>query len=127
MDLRHLISTAWKGLDSLEAAGVAWTIRLHPGDSNKKYRTDGQPPLPVSDDGMGRWYVDVRPYHACEDVLRALEHAFGSPSRECNMDGERCLHWELGEVEVTATPSYLMLTLRQPEINSEPGPKGAVN
>jgi hypothetical protein len=127
MDLKDLINTAWKGLDSLEAAGIAWTVRVHPQDVTKRYRTDGQPALVVGDDRMGNWYVDVRPYHEVADVLTALEHAFGHPSRECTMDGERCLHWELGDVQVVATPSYLQLTLRQPDINNEPDPKRMVN
>ena len=127
MELRHLIDTAWKGLDLLEAAGIGWTIHLHPQDVTKRYRADGQPPLPVGDDRMGNWYVDVRPYPGVPAVLTALEHAFGSPSRECTMDGERCLHWELGNIEVVATTSYLQLTLRQPEINSEPDPRQMVN
>ncbi len=128
MDLKDLIKTTWKGLDELSFAGVQYEFRAHPEDSSrtKRYRTDGQPPMSVGDDGMGRWYVDARP-DGSPHALTALEHAFGSPSRECSMDGERCLHWDLGDIEVVATPSYLQLTLQQPIINCEPDPKRVVN
>jgi hypothetical protein len=126
MELKHLIDLAWKGLDGLHFAGVQYEFHAHPGDPTRRYRTDGQPPLPVGDDRTGNWYVDARP-DGSPHALTALEHAFGRSSRECVMDGERCLHWELGDVQVVATRFYLQLTLRQPDINSEPDPKRMVN
>lgn len=127
MELKQLIDTAWKGLDALEAAGIGFVQHASPMDVTKRYRTDDQPPLEVGDDRMGRWNVDVRPYPGVPTVLVALERAFGQPARECVMDGERCLHWELGDIEVVATPSYLQLTLQQPVINCEPDPKRMVS
>ena len=128
MDLKDLIDLAWKGLDGLHLAGVEYEFHVHPDDPTKRYRTDGQPPIPVGDDRLGNWYVDARPGGDLM-TLPALEHAFGQPSRECSMDGERCYHWELGDVRVVATRSYLQLTLRQPDVNvfSEPSGHRAVN
>lgn len=122
MDLKDLIKTTWKGLDALKAAGIGFAQRSFAADITKQYVLDGRRPIAVGDDKMGRWNVDVRPFPGVPEALVAFEHAFGRPSRECSMDGERCLHWDLGNIEVVATPSYLQLTLRQPDVNvfSEP-------
>lgn len=116
MNLQDLIDIAWKGLDELHFAGVQYEFWTHPKDITKRYRTDRQPPITVGDDRMGQWYVEARTDRSSH-TLTALEHAFGRPARECVMDEEECLHWELGDVLVVATPSYLQLTLRQPDVN----------
>lgn len=127
MNLKDLIETTWKGWYAIEqrAASICyqptWTDEI-----TRDYMSSGGRLIKVGADRFGRWNVDLRitPY---PEVLPALEHAFGQPARECTMDGERCLHWDLGDIEVVATSSYLQLTLQQPIINCEPNPKGMVS
>jgi len=126
--LLQIVNNSKEALSALAGAGI---ICDQPNTGLDPFRwvraCDGRL-VRLSDDRLGSWYVDIRPT-SDPQVLVALEHAFAqAPARECVMDGQRCLHWELpGDVLMVATSAFVQLSAPQPVINCEPDPKRMVS